>query len=312
MQFSYDTLTSTFRRFNTALKSRGLTLPLETSRNVWAQIVLGKNFSAAVAHTKAKGLVTAIPISDGSIRATLQNRSRQVDIRAAEAIFAEAIGADIAELSKAMQELIDVVKLDPNVCVLSVHRDRAGLGLMDSTSPGYFPVSAFGTIDITEEEVIWLKDSSALAAVTINTLGGKSIEQYVEIFAANHRANSKKSDTEFAKYFSAKIELTCTSIVKALLLEFDPSDMDNWNLDFDEIRDIVFEVFEHACFKRDWIQPDGDLAEAVIDHIAVRLRETLKWMAEQAGIGEIDESPSETLMQSAKLSMQKMLAAHKY
>ncbi|MBB5367486.1 MULTISPECIES: hypothetical protein [unclassified Janthinobacterium] len=308
MQFSYKTLSSTFSHFNSALKSRGLTLPLETSRNVWAQIVLGKNFSAAAAHTKAKGLVTAIPISDDSIRANLQVRSREIGLQVAQEIFSEAIEPDIAELSQAMQELIEVINLEPHLCVMSVLSDSSGLGLLDSKKPGYFPVSKFGTVDLTENEVSWLKSSSRLAANTINTLAGKNRKAFFNIFAENHRENNNKYDEVFGKHFAAAIEPTCITIVQALLEEFEPADISNWFLDFDQIRDIVFTVFERACGQnRDWLKPDGDLAEAVTDHVAVRLREALKWMAEQANIGEIDDSPLQTLMQSARLAMRKML-----
>ena len=62
MQFTHQTLISTSKRFSKALKERGLELPLSSTQNTWAQIVVGKNLSAAVACANDRGYISAVEI----------------------------------------------------------------------------------------------------------------------------------------------------------------------------------------------------------------------------------------------------------
>lgn len=309
MKFTHQTLSSTAHRFAAALKFRGLKLPWEKTQNAWAQIVVGKNYSAAISDANARGPLQAIAITDETIRSILRVRNRHIDTQTAEAIFAEAIGPDISKLSPGISRVVRFVTIGAEACVIRVEGDRSKIGIMDSKHAGYIPVSELDTVGLTEDEITWLSSSSELMATAINSMGGKNSEQSLSIFAANHRAASKKADDEFRKYFGQHGEATCITIGQEIVKEFDPLKAIEWDLDFDPIWNNVHFVIERACDggRSCWLKPDCELAEAVIDHVAVRIRETLKWMADQAAVGEPDETPAGTIVWTAQLAMKKIL-----
>jgi hypothetical protein len=308
MKFSRYTLISTSNRFSDALRSRGLDLGFSTCRNVWCQIALGKNFSSAVAQADANTFVNAVPASEESIRAALIHRSRDIDTKTAGELFAEAIREDLAMLSTGMDTLVRLIGSDQDRCLVEVTRDSTRLGLMDSGNPGYLPISNLG-LPLTEQDVAWLRGSAPLAMRVLNSLSGLNTEQHMRIFASNHRASTAKADEVFAESFHEHIDLSSTEIAEALLQQFRPTDVKDWDVDIDVVRDTIFDVvFEIvSAEKKSWFSPECELAEAMIDHLALRVRETLKWLSDLANDDDEDPSPAEHIAHTARLSMQKVL-----
>lgn len=312
MKFSHQTLRSTCRQFDNALKDKGLDLSWETTQNTWSRIVLGKNYSSAVADANANGPLQAIPVSNESIQSLLRHRNRTVDDNTATTIFAAAVAQDIAELSPPIGKLIEFVRSGPGICVMKVHGDGSGVGLLQSDRAGYLPISEINAFGLTSDEIAWLHDSSDLIVDTINALGGKSTRESFDIFAASHRVGQAKSDTKFRAYFGARVDQIAIKVAEAVLREFQPNEIAYWDPDFDTIRDIVFSVFDVECDDEDnWLKPDCDLADAVIDHVTARVRESLKWMMEQAEEDEVEfeSSPVSSLAHTSKLAMTKLLNA---
>lgn len=311
MQFTHQTLTSTFKRFSEALSERGLELSFSATQNTWAQIVVGKDFSAAVTCANDRGHISAVPITEEAIQKKLRARNREIDAKAAADIFANAVREDLPELSICMTKLLTLIGGREHTCLISACSDDTGLGIMDAKNAGYLPVSNLRLVGADEHEVTWLRSSAHLVAATVNTLAGVSAEQRFEIFASSSRAGNDKEDQVFAQYFGARIEPCCQAMVEGILQYFDPAEVKEWEVEFDDVRGIVFDVFERDRGNdgHNWLKPECALGEATIDHLGARLRETLKWLSEQANDGEESDSPSESLMQTARLSMRKVLGA---
>lgn len=309
MRFTHQTLTSTSKRFSEALSERGLELSFNATKDTWAQIVVGKNFSAAVACANDRGHILAVAITEDSIRAKLRDRNREIDGKTAADIFTDAIGEDLPEISNCVSKLVTIISGREQTCLISACSDDTGLGIMDAKHAGYIPVSNVRFIGNDQHGLAWLRSSADLVATTVNTLAGLSTEQSFEIFAASFRARNEKEDQVFAQYFGARIEPSCQAIVEEILKNFDPEEATKWEVDFDDVRGIVFNVFErHRGNDGDnWLRPESALGNATIDHLGARLRETLKWLSEQANDGAERDSHSASLMQTARLSMRKVL-----
>ena len=106
-----------------------------------------------------------------------------------------------------------------------------------------------------------------------------------------------------------RVDSCSSAIAHALLDEFDFADIGNWNLDIDLMRETIFDVVDTivAEERKEWLSAECDLAEAVIDRLAVRLRETMKWICDQAIDGPLDWSPHKEIVYSATSAMKKML-----
>jgi hypothetical protein len=308
MQFSSQTLRTTSRRFHRALKARGIELPFPAVFDVWAAIIIGKKYSRAIAQADADNYVWAQPISEESICAALRIRRREVDHRTAGDLFAEAIRDDLPMLSANMYQLVQLVAADDERCLIHVFGDPTGLGLMHAKYPGYLPVSQVG-LAMTKQEVEWLKANASFAAHVMNSLSGISSNQHMNIFASSHRASARKSDEVFTEVFRQRIDTCSAALAKALLDEFDFADVEDWDPDFDDVRDIVYEVVDDIvrAERTEWLSAECNLAETMIDRLAVRLRETMKWMCHQANDDELESSPHETIARSAALSIRKLL-----
>jgi len=306
MYFSPNTLNSTFLRFHQALNTRGLGLGRTAARNVWANIVLGRNYSAAASLAKAKGKTPAVAITIDSIRARLLYRSREVSKAIALEIFIEAIGDQLPNLSERMQELVQAVRSKEGTCLIQASGDDYGLGLMDSEFAGYLGIAQLYNFDLTEQEQCWFRASADIIKAVVNAAAG--VKDWHLIHAANIRLCQKKEDEVFAKFCTKHLDSLCESTSSSLLEEFPPLEMADWDLDFDAIYNTVYGVFERYIFecRSNWLKIDCKLADAVLDHLSVRLRETLKWMCDSVD-EEIIEDPLGTLTHSARLPMEKML-----
>lgn len=305
MQFTRQTLHSTCKRFEKALKERNLKLSLSSTQNLWAQIVLGKNYSAASANLNHCDYAEAINISIESIRAQLKAYSREVDYPTARNLFLAAITDDLVDLSRFLHELATVIRAIDGACVMSVLGDSSGLGIFQTGKAGYLPVSTLSWD--AKVNFAWCRANSQVSSDLVNHAAGIDPKREMEIFASSHRASDKKSDRAFFEFFSARIQLCAQSISEAILEACDLDDDPDWNIDVDDVRDVIFSVFEKLSRGVEWVKPDSDFAEALIDHLAVRVRESLKWLC---GLdeGESEEHPpKETLHRSVALSMTKFL-----
>lgn len=306
MYFSPDTLHSTFFRFSQALDRRGLGLRPTAARNVWANIVLGRDYSAAASLVKAKDIAPAVAITIDSIRANLSHRSREVSNAGALEVFIEAIGDQLSELSGRMQELVEVVLSKEATCLIQATGDEYGLGVMDSEFSGYLGIAQLYNYELTEQEQLWFRASAEIIKAVVNANAG--VKDWHLIHAANIRLRQKKEDIVFAKFCQKNLNFLCEATSASLLETFPPSEMADWDLDFDTVYNTVYAVFEHNIFeyRGDWLKIDCNLADAVMDHISVRLRETMKWMCDSVD-EEVIEDPLGILTHSARLPMEKML-----
>jgi hypothetical protein len=310
MRFTTSTLISTTKRFSAVLKANGLELPFGKANDVWTQIVLGRNFSAARSYVSAQEIVDAIPISEDAVRKKLAHRSREIDRLAVCQLLAEVLQEDISLLSPCMAALVGVLRSNsPQTCLTRASADRFGLGIIETTKAGYLPISQIKMSGDQEKEMSWLKSSSEFVANVVNQMAGIDGHLYGEIFAANFRAGRAWEDTLFAFHMSDHIDSCSDAVAKAVLLSFDPGAVQDWDaIDFDEIRDIVVGAIEVELAKANdnWLKAECQLGEALSDHLGARIRETMKWLYTQANDGE-DVDPLYSLTYSAKLSMSKLL-----
>lgn len=310
MQFSSHTLVSTSRRFEAALMEEGLSLSFSAANNVWAQIVLGRDFSAAKSYVDDRGYVNAVAITADTISAKLKEKSRTIAPESAYKLFAEVIRDDLPALSYCMTELVWFLTGREQTCLISVVGDRSGLGIMDATNAGYLPVSKMKFANGRDQEIAWLRSSSDLVVSIVNTLAGVSKDQRFDIFAANHRAGDEKKDEAFARYFSQRVIPCGQLLAEGVLASFDPSQKKvRGDIDYDSVRDIVYDVIERETREGNdsWLKPDCELGEAMIDHLAARIREALRWLSDEVADGRDHDSPMEAVAHTAQLSMQKFL-----
>lgn len=305
MEFSRQTLHSTCKRFEKALKNRNLKLSLSATQNLWAQIVLGKGYSAASAKLNHCDHVEAVNVSIDGVRAQLKGYSRDVDYSTARDLFFSAIADDMVHLSNFLHDLASAIRRIDDACVMSVRSDPSGLGIFEAGKAGYFPVSKL--IWDVDVNFAWYRANSEISSELVNHIAGIDPDRKMDIFARNHRASSKKSDRAFFELFSSRIQLCAESISEAVLEEFDVGDDPNCVIDFDDLREVIFSIFEKFSRGVEWVKSDSDFAESLIDHLTVRVRESLKWLCSLDEV-ESEEFPArQTIYRSVELSMTKFL-----
>ncbi|PFH12387.1 hypothetical protein BCF11_4868 [Collimonas sp. PA-H2] len=309
MQFTRQTLRSTFARFRKALKDQNLDLPLSSAQDTWAQIVMGRNYSAASASLNRHGCIEANDISETNIRAQMRIRNREVDIKTACTLFTAAISSDLIELSNTMYELARVLSKIEGACVIPVHGDITGLGILREGRGGYVPVSTLPFVAGSESDFAWLRTNSDIAVEVINAAAGINFDKTADIFFSSSRAGDKQANQAFFQYFSQRVDVSTHAVVSTILEVFEIGDEPNWDIDFDMVRDNIFCVFDELADDEKWVKPDCDFAEAMIDHLAVRVRETLKWLRDLDEEEKLEYSAQESLEHSVKISMQKFLDA---
>lgn len=308
MRFDTLTLRSTSHRFNEALRARKLALPLTKRLNTWAQIVVGKDHSAAISQAEAHGAIAAVPLSAKRLQDLLGKRGRVVSHGAAGEIFAEAIGPDLLMLSEYLFRLLRLLQNNPGFCLIGASRESLGLGVVDADHPGYLPVSQLRPFSGNDHERDWLRASAELIADTINCLAGYTTAQVLDIRTANMRKGFDKEDDAFTDFVKRRGDGLGHVLAARLLARLDDTPVSTWDdLDYDDVRDEVYE-----CIAREisgegdstWLKPDCSLADAVIDHLAAQLRETLRYAAyEAADTGVVEESYADSLAHTARVAI---------
>lgn len=301
MQFSSSVLTSTAKQFSAALDSRGLSISFNKDRDMWTQIAVGKNYAAAKAQANAQGFVPAIPITSDLIKDKLKKRNREVKHGCAEKLFSEAIKTDLADLSYCLTRLVQLVRRSEQTCLISAGNDRSKLGLMDTTRAGYLPLGNAPFFDGRAQETEWIRSSSSLVATVVNDIAGCGVDASDEIFFANSRMASKKSNAVFAAHVGERIEHYSRSIGKKMMATLDCQGKKQKRLDFDTAWDTVYSVFEqgrHEFSHDSFLRLDCEIAEAMMDHIAARFRDASKW---------VDDLDDETFSHTAELCIRTSL-----
>lgn len=305
MQFTNSTFKSSFARFRKSLKNKDLELNLSSAQDVWAEIVLGKKFSAASASLNRHGILPAKEISWQKISKVLKSRSRSVDSSTAYSLLVDAVGEDLREISETMYEVATLVSKVEGSCVISSTSDRLGLGILRAGQPGYVPV---GTLQMKEKstgEFAWLRQNSDVVVEIINTAAGIGTEQFVDIFASTSRAGDKKADSEFSQFFSNHLDETSNSIANAMFEAFDVGDDDDF--DYDEVREEIVAVFNELAQGKAWVSTDCSIAEALIDHLTARVRTTLKWLSYPDDGKRTDDSKKHSIEEAMRFAMEKFL-----
>lgn len=310
MQFTHATLRSTHQQFSLSLETRGLSLPFQKELNLWAQIVTGKNFSQATWASNALGNIAASAISAKSIQSALKKRSREVSEDAAIDIFCEAIRHDVHEVSYCMAELVDFVTDIASGCLVHAGEDLPRIGLMESSKPGYISLAKMTMFATRPLETAWIEDNTSFFIHLVNRLANRDGKECMTIFAANHRLASQKSDRIFIEAVKPRIEMCAQAVAQRINHYFDPAEVQFWEaVDYDIVRDVVYDSFDAAIGNdhKSWLSIDCDAAEAMIDHVAARIREGMKWPSREANDGSLKDKPLGWVAHTTHISIAKML-----
>jgi hypothetical protein len=311
MKFSADTLRSTSRNFERALVSRELKLQYQQSQNLWAQIAVGKNYSAASAQAKDRGFVEARTVSKETICELLASSNRHVTQDVTAEIYSAAIADDLETLSHSLSAILAWLRKHPSYHVASlVGEPVACLGLMDSEHAGFIPVGTAEFLSLRSEELTWIRENSEFVADVLNTLAGRTENQCEDIRLANMRATYAQEDEIFATFITGAGKAISDTIGAKILHESGPDNLASaGTLDYDEIHWAVYGVFEARIQQEDttWLKPDCGLAEAVIDHVSGRIRETLRLIADGIFPEEAMSAPERLLADTAWHAMRRFM-----
>lgn len=287
MKFTPVTLRSTSDQFRRAAAARGIRIAFEASLNLWSQIAVGTNYSSAMIQAKKLGDIHAAPVSAERITKLFDLAHCNVDKVAAVELFAEAIRIDLETVCGTMHRLCQHIGKEKGLCL-----DEAGtgLGLFDKTRPGYMPVQSLDAI-VDDDELSWLVSSADLASNVTNYLAGLTSKDASDIVFASIRKSFDFEDEIFKRYFKPRIPQVSRQIAASILHSFGPGS----SVDFDEIRDAVYEIVEDECDKgrqatNGWLKTSCDTCKAMLDHVAARAREELDYL---------DEDPAERVAELA-------------
>ena len=310
MRFTHETLSATRKDFSKALKARELSLPFQIELNLWAKIVTGKNYPAAAPSCNQSGGIDAIPVSPDTIRAALRRHGRDVSEELAVELFATAVGQHLGEISYCMANLVRLLKTAKSRCLIKAGSETPGIGLMDTEQPGYIPLARMEMFIARPGESVWIATSAELVVEVVHRLAGIGRGQSIDIFAKNHRLSDEKSDLVFVRTIKPRIKECSLAVAERINRLFDPADIEDWEaVDFDIVRDAVYDSLtttigsDHAS----WLSIDCDIAEAMIDHVAARIRDGMKWTSREADDGEASDHPLDWVAWTAQLSMEKIL-----
>jgi hypothetical protein len=311
MKFSDDTLRTTSRSFEKALSKRGLKLPYQQSQNLWAQIAIGKNYSAAAAQAKSRGYIQAGIVSQKSICETLATAKRSVKANDAIEIFGEAIADELLTLSPNLSEICKWLHNNPTYVITSVLGERVTrLGLMNADHAGYIPVGTTNLFQLQDYEISWVRENSEFAAAIINWLAGRTENKYIDITLANMRASFDQEDQIFSAFMTDNEEVISEAISKEILRSIGSDNLSATEAhDYDQIRWAIYDVFERMINKVEttWLKPDCDLAEAVIDHIAGRIKQDLQLVADDILSEDLASNPEILLADTARYAMRRFI-----
>lgn len=314
MQFNQSTLRNTADQFIKALRVRDLSFSLHEMRNVWSQTVVGKDYSTALAHIKNRNTpLAAASITARLICNQLLSRNRNVTSVTACELFAESIFDDLPELSPFLYEALLFLRKEKQSCFTYSQSDPTKIGVIGMKIPGILPLNeASLPVTATNQEVEWIRSSYDFVISASNLLAGVGGKEHEIIFTTNFRAGEKRKDDVFAAYMSAFITPLSQKIASKIEEMFYSSSVaDGGPIDFDEVRNIALDVIDSDIREIDisWLSISGSLCEAILDHLAARLREDLIFQQSEK---EDSEEFRGALEHTAHLSIQKLLPERKF
>jgi hypothetical protein len=304
MQFTTITLGNTASQFHKFLRSHGLSVSINKDRDIWAQIVLGKKYSAAVAQARAEGRIPAVPVTTESIQAKLKERNRELTHNLAVASFVESVRTDLPELSHSMSQLLLFARDNVDACLIAVGTDRCKLGLIHSDLPGYLQLGSMELFDGCPQETAWIRSSSRLVAAAVNELADV---EHRTIYVGNIRVSQQRMNDVFSEYMKLHVARFSIALGERIETAFDVEGVSDFGVDFDRVSDIVYDVMEAEIRNDDRrghrLDLDCQVAQSMRDHLAVRLREHVQLVYDpeykNAGWNRLCEAFSHT----AKLCM---------
>lgn len=280
MRYTTTTLQASARDFEKALAGRNLAIGYQRSLNLWSQIVVGKNYSAACAQARAMGSIQAVPITAESVCHVLASANRTVDAATAVEVFSEAIAAHLERISYSLSCSLTALGDLPSSCIVTTLGDReTGLGIMDATHAGYIPVGSLRLGEDRDQETGWMRENAAFVAAVLNRLAGLSEDQAFETYAANIRVSSDRDDEVFRDFLAVAMDPLSKTIADDVVAMIGPDcDQVADVLDFDEIRNCTVDAFDALIRQAQtkWLKTDGDLADAVFDHVAGRILDAMR------------------------------------
>lgn len=298
MKFSSLSLRSTARSFEHSLISRDIKLPYQRTLDLWAKIVVGKPYSAAMAQADATGSILAGKITAQSIIDEISKVKNltidKLDKPEAIAVFSDSIWGQKEVVSFLLSELNSRsgVYGDTSICFISLV--STSLALIDDKEPGYMPLDAFLAAGDTDEAG-WIVNNSEFVVDLLNQRAGLSEKKCTEIFFANHRLNREREDEVFCNFLRAHAE-ELSQIVQSVVTNY----LDELGIfpRFVDLQDLLFGVFEqkmrqtHAAT---YLNLKCSLAEAVMAHMAGRILELFKLVTDDnMSIEQVKDSSIES------------------
>jgi hypothetical protein len=284
MKLNDQSLEITSSRFAAALAARNLELSLTARLNVWAQILFKKNHSAAMAEARKNGFIVVGPVSTETIISALKAKNRVIDSQTATELFAKAIESELPKIANYFSRLPALVKENENACLTNASEDRiTGLGFIQGDIAGYLAVSRLLVPLGCDSEMQWIRENHLFVADVSNFLAGLNNKKSAAIYVDNHRAASNKEDQHFISFIAQHLEEISDLIAKEVFEVMGSIEREDWEseISFDEIKDIVFDVLDRKFRKANdsWLSPECNAGDAVINHIAGSIRETLKMLS---------------------------------
>jgi hypothetical protein len=302
MKFTQTTLKRTSDHFRKALRSRNITIGWEASFNLWAQIVAGKNYSAASSQAKAAGHLLAAPTSIDRIQLAFAQRSRKLDDKTVLGIFEDAIRSDLGEISPAMHKLWQFAARRPGSCFWV--GDNV-IGFFQQDKPGCLSLDMLPLLNGHVDDLAWMRTSPNFVADLLNRLAGISPDDESRIVSGSIREGLKQNEEVFVRYFRPRSEELSTSMSNRILAKW-PNTATWERLDYDELSYIVEEVLEEFCAAgavetNGWLQAYCDIGDALRDHVTARAREAIRVYA------EVPDEASDSLAGTIEFAINKIL-----
>jgi len=284
MKFTALSLRQTSDQFRNSCRKLGIQVAWESGLNLWSQIVTEKDYSAAVSQANHNEAIYAVTIDADRIISAFKRRGRNITNDIARQIFSDAIGERLSDVSASMYDLRQFIASQPGSCLNVL--DGGRIGIFEEDKPGYLPIERFLGSDHDDQELKWIRSSAELAVDVINSWAGVSEEGKHDIISASFREGFRKNETVFVYYVKKRLSDFSTTLAKIILQKWpDPYEWDC--LDYDRVSYCVYDVIEAFCHQgasdfNNWLKPDCDIGEALLDHITARVRDGLRVFADSS------------------------------
>lgn len=309
MFFTSILLEKTAFQFHKALLKRDLPLPLSTARSVWTEITFGKKYPPVIKRLRDCGGAIGIPITVERIRSALARRNRSAEHRHFIEIFCETIDGYMWGLSPSLKQLADTVAGLDESCVISVAGDKTGMGVIDAHAAGYVGASRMPNFNMDDTEAEWCRSSASLMVAVVNYAAGVA-DQRESIFRKSYALDRIKRDMQFAQFCREHAPALTDGITARTFPMLIGSNREEWEVEFDSVRDAVYSAFEKEAFRTPRLALDltGNLAEMLFDHTAAQLRDLVRCMAENDDSLSLFKSPEQSIVSTVNYAFNNLLS----